>query len=287
MTAFFDRAAKVTIFGNSGEPVLGYDDDGLRMLFRIKKTATPTPNFCELSIYNLSQNTRSRLHEKQDTFILEAGYKDALFQIFKGKLLLMNSSRSSGDWLTVLQLTDGNARENRVTLCLGPGTSFKDAVLAVADATGLDKGNLEDKLKSGSPRKMVSYKKGFVVSGGARRALERMVESAGWEFSVQDGVIQVLEPKEPRPQNDSKEIPLISSNTGMIDSPNLAENQTITVRSLLRPDIIPKDRIRIESENIKGDYTVHAIGHMGDTFGQEWYSDIECQLKDPEQAAGV
>ena len=209
MTAQFRREAKITIGGQSGQKVISYASAGLRMVFNVKKTAVSVPKTCLLSIYNLSESTRKRLQEKRDGVILEVGYEDSVTQIFKGGILTLNTNHDGADWVSNLMLRDGDARVERVSFTFGPGSTFREVALETAKATGLELGNLEKRLNETPPRNFTSYKKGTVVSGSARKELERLLETAGWIFSVQDGVIQVDEPGKSNPSS-AKSIPIIT-----------------------------------------------------------------------------
>ena len=114
MPEFFDRDMRITIGGATGEKVISYSQEGLRMAFDIEKTPLATPNRCSLTVYNLSASTRQRLNERKDTVVIEAGYTGFLTQIFRGAIFLLNTSHDGPDWLSNMVLLDYSSRASRV-----------------------------------------------------------------------------------------------------------------------------------------------------------------------------
>lgn len=282
----FNRNIRLTIGGQSGQRIVTYGRDGLRIAFDIQKTGTKTPNRATIQIYNLNDASRKRLHEKLDSILLEVGYGDELTNIFTGRILTMNSSRTGSDWLTSLNVLDTGSRTARVSLTFGPGAKFREVALSTARATGLGLGNLESKLEEGPPRPMRSYSHGIVVHGSSVDQFNRLMESAGWEYSVQDGEIQILKPNESNPTS-AKRVPIISPETGLVGSPDIAENGIVSLITLLDPRIIPGDPIILKSRQFDGKYGTFTVGHKGDVFENTWYTSIQCQVLNPDVPAGV
>ena len=47
------------------------------------------------------------------------------------------------------------------------------------------------------------------------------------------------------------------------------------VRSLLRPDLGPGLSVQIDSLDLKGSFLIDSAHHVGDTFGNEWTTELE------------
>ena len=51
--------------------------------------------------------------------------------------------------------------------------------------------------------------------------------------------------------------------------------KSLLVQSLLQPRLQIHDVIKIESQDINGLFDIQKINHIGDTRGNDWYSNLE------------
>jgi hypothetical protein len=249
--------------------------------FRATRSRSKEPNTATITIYNLNENHRSELQEKGIPTVLEAGYADNVSQIFSGALEFGSSVKTGPDILTTIQTDDGgkeykNARIN--TSLKGPVDM--GAILQTAgEALGLNLGNLREKVANGSLRSALQeMTEGVVLSGKAEQVFTRIAKQMGYSWSTQDGQIQLLEPNETIASSDP--ILLTASggkSTGLIGTPEPGEKGFVKARSLLQPDLLPGRRVKIESLKIDGFYRIEKVVFTGDTWGGDWYSDIEAK----------
>ena len=82
---------------------------GFRMSFTIKKVASTDPNTCQLTIYNLSRDTRNKLNETGSILTVLAGYDkgEGAEIIFVGNVNLVSTSRDYPDTQTIIEARDG------------------------------------------------------------------------------------------------------------------------------------------------------------------------------------
>jgi hypothetical protein len=253
----------------------------LRVQFTTEKNGAKDPNTLQMKIFNLSEASRKKIKEN-DVVILTAGYEEATGRIFGGEILEeggVNHIKESTDWVTVIKAKDGgkNYSSKRINESLGADSSVTDAIRKVAEALGIGLGNLEDKISSGSfPRNFKFFQYGTVLSGKASDILDELLTSAGLEWSIQDGQLQVLEPLEViRPQAIK-----LSQSTGLIGSPEIGDKGVVKARSLLQPELWPGRQVDIESAFFEdGFFKVNKTTHFGDTFATDWYTDIEATRK--------
>jgi hypothetical protein len=248
----------------------------LRVTFNIVRSRTKEPNTAEISVYNLSQDTRSLFQEKDIPTVLEAGYTDNISQIFGGQLDFAKHKFSGTDWVTTLQASDsGKAfRSQRINTSIKGPIPIGDALRAAAQELGVGLGNLADKISKGSIRgTLTEFANGIVLSGKAEKEFDKILKSMGYSWSIQDGELQLLEPTEVI--GDSAV--LLTPGTGMIGSPEPGEKGFVTVRSLLQPELTPGKKIKIQSKNddINGFYRVEKVTFLGDSSGNDWYADVE------------
>lgn len=249
----------------------------LGVAFKVEKNSQKEPNPAEVTLWNLSQETRAKVEATKEKVALYAGYTGAMFRLFIGDLIYASTQRQGTEWVTKLQVHDGSVayRSARVSESLGPGTLAQDAIKKAAGALGVPLGNLAEHLIP--LRGPKSYGRGLVLSGKAEAELDKLLKTSGYEWSIQDGQLQVLAPGETL----KDPVVVLNDTSGLIGSPEKStkENERghIKARSLLQPGLDPGRRVRVEGEAISGDYKVLRTVYTGDSWGQEWYADIEGQ----------
>jgi hypothetical protein len=249
---------------------------GLDMAFKVVKSVKPEPNTVELTIYNLSADTRTALQTPNVPVQIEAGYMDEAAILFKGELRKPVSVRRGADWVTTFTGGDGEIayRASRLDKSFAPGTSLVDMFKEGAKKLGVSLGDSLQKIGAARGREgVVDFPNGETFSGQLVRELERLAKTAGVEWSIQDGVLQVTPLGEP---TDEQSI-LLSPATGLIGSPELGEKGTIKITSLLQPGIRPARRLQLDAVNLQGSFRVERVEHTGDISAQPWYSVATCR----------
>lgn len=279
----------VRLYGRSCTLDVGREDDnqvllqnairirGLRVAFKVIKSDKPEPNASEIQIYNLSEWHRSQLELRDTRCLLSAGYIGNESLIFSGDVTHAMSTKQGEDWVTKLELGDGAVKYStaRVNRFFGPGTSITEVAKSLAKELVSDPGNLLQRAQQLGE----TFSAGLTVRGSAAGELTRLLEPYGLRWSIQDGRLEVLEPTEFLPGTG----PLISPDTGLIGSPTLSNaekkknqaNRPVMVHCLLHPALRPGSGFRLESESIKGEFRCRKVEHTGDTYGQQWTTQIE------------
>jgi hypothetical protein len=254
--------------------------DGLRVQFKVVKSLKKEPNSCELTISNLSKATRSTMRKTRAAIILSAGYADTVAQIFSGHARTTDHKRNGPTWETLIQAADGEVQfqANRVSESFGPGTKVADVIAKLAGASGLNPGNVLEAARAGGFRgNLDQFAQGYVAHGKAATELERIFKSAGLEWSVQDGALQVLKPGA---TSTTKAI-LLSPTTGLIGSPEHAapdkkgKPSPLKCKALIQPQFKPGVRVAVQARDVQGEYRIVKVTHTGDTHGPAWYSELE------------
>lgn len=288
--ALFDRRARLTIatptdeqgnFSKTKVQVIEIDGgrtdsgvDGMRIQFEIKKTHKKEPNTSQITVTNLSPSRRSSLQLKGVRALLEAGYKDTgMSRYAVADLRSVDHVRNNADWDTVMQLGDGERawKYARVNVSHSPGTRSSDVLKSLADAMGLELGNLSTQLMGINS----TLDQGFCACGSASRAMDQFVKSLHKEWSVQDGQLQILDPYE----HLDLPVPDITPDTGLIGSPEMGsppkkgKPALVKFKCLLTPTK-PGSRVKLKSKRYDGYVTVQAVTFTGDTHGGDWYTEI-------------
>jgi len=285
MTALFRRVVSITVApkteGAGGalatiESSMGFDLSNIDAVFRVKKSLKPEPNTCELKLFNLAQETRRILQAPKKLVLrLEAGYPDALAQIFLGEVRSAHSHREGPDIITECSCGDSEKElaGARVNLSIGPKVPAHVAMMAIVRELGVGEGNAAVMASKLAAKGVAFYGKGIALYGNAARRMTDFCNSADLEWSVNDGVLQILD----RGKALEDKAVLLSPSTGLIGAPTIDHKGIATVTALIQPDLRPGRKIALESAELNGGFRIQDCEYSGDTRGQEWYVKMSCK----------
>jgi hypothetical protein len=103
--------------------------------------------------------------------------------------------------------------------------------------------------------------------------MTRVAQSLGFEWSIQEGALQLLQNAEPLAATAT----LLTPSTGLVGTPSIDVGGILTAQALMIPDIFPGRLIVLESERLTGNYRVETCNYSGNTAGPDWYIDIEAK----------
>lgn len=279
MGRLFKRQVAITVGIGSGQALRV---TGLDARFTVKKDLTREPNTAEISIFNLSETSRRAIESQERQRVrLEAGYEPGdgeggLSVIFEGDLRKAGSQRDGPDIVTRIEAADAERalRRGRVNRSFGAGTALSSVIGQVADTLGIGRGNLNQVAGAiGFEGLGNVFSEGTVVSGPARRELAGLLESAGVEYSIQDGTLQLL--ARGRPLNATAV--RLAPDTGLIESPTVDSEGVVSFKALLIAGIFPGRRVQIDSSFVRGIYRAEVVRYIGDTSGGEWFVEGEAK----------
>jgi len=250
--------------------------DALDINFTAVRTLDKNPNTLELQIYNLNPDHRAYLSAVSNPIVqLSAGYDDNMGVIFLGDVREVSSAQDGGsDWVTTLSSGDGEraTRFDRINKSFAAGTPIPTVISSIADELDLGLGNLNEATKKGSMIDAAFETQfGIVVSGSAKRQLTRLTRSAGLEWSVQNGELQVLEAG----KTLGTTAVVLTPTTGLIGSPAINNEGVCEFTALLNPNIIPGRQIHIDSATIDSVFRVERVTFYGQSAGGAWYVEVE------------
>ncbi len=268
-----------------GSP-LGLDVSELRCEFKCKKTLKPDPNTCEIKIYNLSENSRHTLESAAKLVVrLEAGYiETGTSQLFLGEVRsAFTVAEGDGDIVTTITTGDSEKemQEAKLHMTVAAGMSADVVLAAIAAALKVSPGNLAQaaallKLKGATAMFGVQ---GSAVSGNAARMLTDLCRSGGLEWSIQDGVLQILDKNKPLVQ----QAVLLSPDTGLVGSPAVDYSAssktkkggiTVKAKTFIIPELAPGRLVVMKSRFVTGGFRIEEIEYEGDTAGEAWYAHL-------------
>lgn len=267
----------------------------LRCVFKVTKHLKPDPNTIELKIYNLTEDHRKALENipaRPDNVTLaklvsdltapnmvrlEAGYEDGMSQIYLGEVRAAHSAQEGADVVTMVTSGDGekDVQVQRINVPLGVGTPVDTALRAIVTALGCGEGNLEKvigSIKLSGAAEM--FPAGGVLYGSAADELDAFCKAANLDWSIQEGKLLLLD----RGKAQAGTALVLSSNTGLIESPTVDSKGIVTAKTLMIPDMYPGRAVVFDAKSLKGGYRVEECSYQGDTHGREWYIEIKCKI---------
>lgn len=265
------------VVADSSDPALSLDIE-----FKVKKTlGSGRAGTLDLTVYNLSQEHRRELAglPRRTTFVsLDAGYEGpgGSSRIFTGDLRKAVIAKSGTDWTVKVTAGTGEhaQRTARVSRSFAAGTSLVDVVRHLAENMEVGIGNAVEafqgvRFAAGSS----SFGGGTMLHGRAFDELERICDATGMTFSVaDDNTLQVI----PLGGALQRTAILLSANTGMIESPEIVNRRTITVKALIQPGLVPGQQVVVDSGVVGGVWRITEAEVSGSTAGNDWHVGMTC-----------
>ena len=270
----------------------GLDLASLRIVFKVKKSSAQTPNAAIIRVYNLSDNTAKQIRDEFQSVTLQAGYQSNFGLIFKGNIKQVRFGReNSTDTYVDIAAGDGDQSYNFSTISttLSAGSQQTDQINAAINTmtpNGVTTGFIDDIDSIILPRGKVMY-------GMSRDYLRQSTESTDTTWSIQNEQIQIVKRTSVAPDP----VVVLTSKTGLVGVPELT-NDGVSARCLLNPliriggiiNINQRDIADAKLSNVSNDlqvnsapqttadglYRVLVAEFNGDTFGNDWYTDITC-----------
>jgi hypothetical protein len=253
--------------------------DSLDVRFEVKRTLRPVPGTAEIEVYNLTADHRAALHRaRRPPVQLAAGYAEGTSLLFRGDARRIDNTRDGADWVTTITAGDGEhaLRTTRAAVAFGADAPVADVLRYLSERMGVGIGNARAALADASLDRLRDvFPRGTVLHGPAARELETLLSSAGFEWSVQDGVLQVL----PRGGALQRTAVRLTPSTGLVGVPEVGRNRVVSVTALLIPDLVPGRLITLESAIVTGVHRIEKATYAGDTTpgAQDWYAHLECR----------
>lgn len=262
----------------------GVDISGLDVDFVVEKSLKAGEfNTCSIKVYNLSPSTRQMLSGAAAplTVLLEAGFVGGISQLYFAGARSAWSTREGATYVTHIESSDTIARPTGVRKSkkiqpgeiggsvyrtTGPKVPLEQAFRTITEALGIDEGNLQQALSGFNDAPLTAVNASALYGNGARRMTD-LCRSAGLEWSIQDGALQLLDIG--KTLSTTKAIQL-SDSTGLFGSPSVDSQGVLEISSSLIPGLAPGVLIDVDSIFVKGGYRIEKIRYAGSTTGEEW-----------------
>lgn len=263
--------------------------EDLRVSFNVLRTLRHVPSQAEVVLYNLEPGLRRKIIDAAARRVtpagtlgargrvrvrLLAGYETtSVSQIFLGDLREVRVEDQGPDIAVRISAGDGmsSIATRGPARSFAAGTPLLDVLRRALSDSGLDAGNALAQAE-GQLRGRTVGDGGLVLDGDAARGIDAVARSAGLEWSIQDGQVQVLA------QDGALAgvAVLLSPDLGnLVGTPSEDQRRQVRATALMDPNISPGRLVQIKSRDLEGTYRVQSVRYVGDTHGQPWYCEVE------------
>lgn len=250
----FKRKVRLTI-GEKEEVVV---IENLRIDFDINVNFNNIADRGTIEVYNMNENSRSKIQRDGIALILEVGYEDGNFgMIFSGKIQNVIPTREREDIVTKIYCYDG---EQAYRKYLYNKTIKKRSLNQVLTDIAKENG-----IAIVTPQFENATLENITFTGTMKDTLQTLSKRFGFLWTLSNNVINIT-------KKYSKNVFVISPTTGMIGIPAYT-NYGANVSMFINPSIRVGDKIRLESRFADfqvGDLTVTNL-NVGD-LGQKAFN---------------
>lgn len=306
MSDLFGRRAILEV-GKAGTDGLRIEEAGaeasLRISFEVTKTAQSDSNKAVVQVYNLARASRERF-ARHDIVRLQVGYSGVMELAYEGEVTRARNERVGAEVVSTLECGDGVEAFQAQTIekTFAAGATVSAVVLAVAKRFETAVPDREASAVSFAPHASRKTKasrlslrnlpadlavlerslkaQGFAtvlrramsVSGSAREVMDRLARMWRFDWSVQDGAVQVVAYGETL----VGQAVLLSPSTGLLAVPIITDIG-VRVRALLIPYVRPGSMLQVESDTVTGSFRTETVRLQGDTRGGPWELEAEAR----------
>lgn len=249
----------------------GVTSPGMRIAAKIVRSLRTTANSAQVTVYNMSPEHRNALTKvAAPSVAISAGYPDQITRLFVGQAVHVKHEKlvEDGDITTTVMTTDDglNQQLKRVKKSFPKGVRAGDVLEAIVKALGIKAGNLaQAKARLNAGKGASLYAEGACLSGNAANELTALCRSCGFEWSIQDGALQILDAGKAL---DSAAIVLDSSL--LIGTPSISNKGIVEFMTFLQKDFTPGRQVQIAHPFVSGVFRIEKCEYSADSHTEDW-----------------
>jgi len=217
--------------------------------FNVPFSNEPRPAECRVDLYNLSENSRSRIR-RGATVTIEAGYKGDRGVIARGIICRVPPTSITGvDRVTTFHFTEGFDYSDKkdVNITFAVGARASTILRRVANEAGINISQID------LPRDK-QYTTGYIADGDALRTLEEVAGDSNASIFFRRGNLIIRSIT----RGDDERF-ILSSATGLLGNPRWIESDNYTgwnIQCLLQHRISTASIITLRSQSAEGRFRV-------------------------------
>ena len=277
LNSYYNRIVKVFAGEKGSERAVAVES--LKIDFSVTKDENKENNEATITIWNMSNDTRSIFEQTGTSIVIQAGYESTgAGVLFSGTVQRTEPVYSGADVGLSMEVSDGaDILSDKFISKSWSGKVFPDEVVNFLVKDIGSPFRIE-----GAPLPRKPYNNGYVAYGSPLTVLEKVLGRIGYIFNIQDGEIKIY----PREGGIFRSVFEISPTTGMIGYPkklNLSKRDRrrrgnkvgYSVRMLLNSSLAPGGRLRIKSRTVTGEFRIVNIEHNGSNWEDDYSSTVE------------
>ncbi|GAB6170543.1 hypothetical protein JCM15765_03980 [Paradesulfitobacterium aromaticivorans] len=279
----YGRRYRVIVSSLDGEKAV--DVSQLRCTFNCVKIIQMQPQFSEIVIYNLSAQTENAIIKEGDRVVVEAGYEGKQYGlIFDGNVVQVIRNKEGGTTYTLtLVAADSDVFLNyslsAFSMIRGQNSRAVVDNLTNKATISTQLGNISATLSDSA------LTRGKVFFGLTRDYLRQIAQSENATYYMEDGKVNIIR-AEDIPEGEIIEL---SPESGLIGVPEQSDFG-VKIKCLLNPRIKINSLVHVDNSLIRnqqfdqgqpisldhdGIYRAIKVTHIGDSRGNDWYTEIE------------
>lgn len=277
MSVLFNRGASIVLGVRGDTSSIGDRIEGLRILFNLTKDSSSNPHVGTIKIYNLSEMLWTYLQRDENIYVnLEIGYNNNRHILFQGDVSrkMTKREKNGSDIITTIDVKDGAMALETAKLDksyeagISPIQIMKDVAQEFKKTGFVMIKNVFNTLTS--PHKTIT---GMAVSGSAKETMDREAAALDANWFINNNKLEVL----PQGTSTQTEMIVLTPESGLLDYP-IETPEGLHFKSLIiTANMNPGQLVKIETDQINGTYIMNKLKFAGDTHGNNWDVEGECQ----------
>lgn len=295
-TVDLEGSGTSTIKNRDPDNDISVDVSLLRCVFKTKQSIETAASVCTLEVYNMNAATEGEIIKEGFQISIEAGYDEGQYgEIFTGDIVQVIRNRENGvDYKLEIIALRGTVLfdYNHVRCAIAAGSEPRDVINSIGKNSKLaiDVGDVSENL---SDQKLP---RGKVLFGTPTKYLRDItVGNNAYYWAGDDGKLTIKKAADEIPADQCLEL---TPNTGLVGTPQYGDDG-IHIKMLMDPRVKPYTLIKIDNELIRrqlinldvtgkgnnqmpqqnqfdqdGEYQVYSVSHTGDTYGDDWTTDV-------------
>jgi hypothetical protein len=293
----FSRKWKISIYLSNGEILDVSNSDyevesgALRVTFKIDRAGYQAKYWGDIIIYNLNGPTESQVIKEGNRVVVEAGYINGAYgKIFDGKVFQVFRERENVvDYKLTLHCLDGMGLfdNNYVSFSMLAGSDQRSHIENIASQakTPIELGVVSENINT------QALPRGKTFFGQPKDYFRQIAGYNNAQVYIQDNQVHITRLADGT-EIKANEAIVITPKTGLIGTPQITQDG-ISFKVLLNPllkivnpsMVVKLDMTSIQQQLLQfgqyptmldqsGFYQVMKLVHVGDTRGNEWYTEV-------------
>jgi len=275
--ALWNRTASISIGVRGTAPSLGDKISGLRISFNLEKDSSSEPHKGKITVYNLSRSLWAKFQSDENIYVnLEIGYGNNSDILFQGDVAPTKTKieKKGSDLVTTIDLKDGalGLENAHIDKSYDAGTAYKQIMKdVVGKFRDIGKIVVDTAIDKISPTKKTNT--GMSVSGMSKVLMDKLTHALDFNWFVTNNELIILE----QGIDIGEEMIVLTPETGLINYP-IKTAEGINFKALIiTAKMNPGQLIKIAGGDVNGVYKINKLKFDGDTHGNNWFVEGECQ----------